>query len=389
MPYFENQDGKKSAEQDPKKIFEDAVRNMYKRGHSGMKEASKKEHRVFHTVEHPEALIERAKKLSHIFELSKIQKKMVALEAIYHDLVINYDPAQNPEDVTGRIKRHRGAREGDQPANLQGNEALSAKALVAEMSRHNTIAQQKKQSPVFSQEQISNATFAIDVTYPGVQLGPDFQGVSFREYPYYKEIVTQHKDIGRIISSLEKDGILKGILFYQPHLETPLEKGEQVPKEAIIIALSDLGAAGLDTSKTFFREGDTELLELMENIRRPKVKKRLLEGTTEMDKNDRAKVAGIMQQWLKDQTSFVAWQMLRFEKIVFLLKKNGQIDSEKESALRNLFSNFEKNITATLKRTHTLSKTYHEILVENGELKAFQYLAKEMHYEKSRGGRTF
>lgn len=359
--------------------FESAAHEVYASGRQKMKEAGEKEGRVFHTIDHPESLIERAKKLSAVFDLSKEQKKMVALEAMYHDLVINYDPPQNPDDVTGRIKRHRGAREGDQPAGENGNEALSAQALVDAMREQNEQAKKNGESPVFSEQHMADARFAIDTTYPGVQLGQDFRGTAFREYPLFGEITSRNARVGEIIDSLEKNGVTKGALFFQPHLETPLEQGKRVGEDALVIALSDLGSAGFDPPEKFFREGDTEFLELMENARRPEVQTRLLEGTTQIDQENRAKVAASMIQWLKDQTSFVAWQMLRFEKIVCLLRKNGQIDEKKEGQLRSLFNHFEKNIEATAQRAKNAEQQYEELKKRNGELEAFRFLTKEIH----------
>lgn len=336
--------------------------------------------KMFHTSEHPSRLKEFGKLLADVFRLSPESRKIINIAFSYHDLVINYElPA--PEDILARIKRKRGARSGDQPAGTDGNEALSAREAADELRRINS----SRKEPIFSEEQIKTVEWAIDATYPGVDLGPDFKGASFKDYPLYGEIKQKNPEIERVIDLLESKGITKGANFYQPHLEEPLERGEKVLNEVVIVAMSDLGAPGIMNVEDYAAaaEGDKEFWELSVNLREPKTMKRLLEGNDAKDDEDRARVIKAMQQWLHDQTSFVAWQMLRFEKIVYLLGKNGQLDGERERELRKILGNYEKNIMATLEREKEMAEEYERVKAAEGAKAAFVDFARKMNLSKA------
>ena len=354
--------------------FERAVEKTISDGDRLMKEYSRRENRVFHTIEHPNSLHERGKKMADALGISRESRNIADIAISWHDVVMNVEPA-NPEKVSATIKRNRGAREGDAPGGVRGNEAESARMMERSMRRVNLEAGRE----VFSEHQIKTAFFAVEATYPGVELGKDFKGAVFKEYSYYDAVTSQNPEIRRIVDDLEKKGVTKGALFYQPHLEAPLEKGERVPEEVLIMVLDDLGGAGMIGREEFAEEGDREFRELYVNISRPDSTRRLLEGDGEKDKSDRGEAASTMLGWLRSQTSFVAWQMLRFEKIMYLLRGNGQITGDKEVKLRGLVSHFEDNIHGTSERAEETEKKYAEIKDRKGDKAAFAYLARAMH----------
>ena len=49
------------------------------------------------------------------------------------------------------------------------------------------------------------------------------------------------------------------VSWFQPHLEKPLEEGQKVPREVLIVALSDLGAAGIAEKELFFKKVDRDI----------------------------------------------------------------------------------------------------------------------------------
>ena len=183
------------------------------------------------------------------------------------------------------------------------------------------------------------------------------------------------------MDELKIQGITKGPLFFQPHLERPLEEGQKVPKEVLIVALSDLGAAGSAEKEVFFKEGDDEMRELYANLRRPDVMRRLTEGDEDADHADRQKVASAFFGWLDGQPGFAAWQALRFEKILYLLKLTESITPDEEQGLRAQFNHFTENIRSTRDRAKELRSGFQEIQSAQGEKAAFMYLAKNLHYE--------
>ena len=336
---------------------------------------SGEDRKEYHTSEHPKALYSRADKMADILELSPERLLLAKLAISYHDVVINvknppeYNPA-NPKSILAMATRERGAREGDFPRGKDGNEAKSAELL--EQSMRSRVGRDGQ--TIFSEEQIDTAKFAVEATYPGVDGGLNFAGVPFKEDPYYKEIIAQNSHIGEIIDKLATPeiDISKGIKFFQPHLEEPLEKGEYVPEEVLILAMTDLGGSGVASPEEFAKEGDSEFRELYMNIGKN------FKTLFEPDKTiERAEVVQAMQKWLKSQTSFVVWQMMRFEKILLLLKKNDQLnDPNKEEKLRRNFSFYETNINASLGRVTRIT----EETKDGGEFEAFKHIAKEMGY---------
>ena len=334
-----------------------------------MKESSESEGRVelYHGPEHPEELKKIAEKLFKTLNLGS-EEQQVALMAIeYHDVVIEEDYDRNDKNPLLMIKRKRGTREGDKPMGAEGNEALSAKKLREAM----------EQSGVFTEEQIKNAVWAIEATYPAVDLGPDFKGASFKEYPYFEAAVGQNKELGQLFQDSEKKGIAKGPLFFQPHLEKPLEDGQEVPKEVLVVALSDLGGCGTKEAEEFANEGNKELRELLVNLRDSK-------NLAEINKTERKELAEKFIDWAKSQAGFVAFQALRFEKIVHLLKKK-QITDDQEQQLRGQFSHYIDNIQAAVQRAEKLKKDYDNDLSLVGEKPAFKNLALKMGYKLTQG----
>lgn len=240
---------------------------------------------------------------------------------------------------------------------------------------------EREKKKIFSEEDIQNGRWSIDATYPEVNLGSDLKGAAFKEYPHYEVALHQNPEFGELLGKLEIQGLTKGPLFFQPYLEKPLEQGEKIPKEVLIVALADLGVAGLAEKEVFFQEGDDEMRELYGNLRKPEVIHRLLEGETEADLGDRQKVATTFLDWLKNQPGFAVWQALRFEKILFLLKQRENIASVEEQGLRALFSHFEGNIKATFWRAKEYESRFKKTQAEQGEKAAFRELARDLHYE--------
>ena len=335
---------------------------------------------TFHLRKHPVGMLELAAPLAKILHLTPRERRLKQMGISWHDTVIEFDHA-DPENLLAMIKRHRGAREGDQPKGTGGNEAESARLLIDEMRRANDRAEAAGKKKIFSEENMRIVEWEIAATYPAVAMGPDSKGAAFAAYPYYEVALKQNPALKELFTELEGQGITKGPFFFQPHLEKSLEEGVEVPRGVLITALVDLGAAGLGSAQEFFREGDDEMRELYENLRRPDVIRRLRENDEEGDRDDREKVMQAFAKWLDTQVGFTAWQALRFEKIVYLLKQHNRMSPEEEEGVRGRFSHFIDNIRATLARAKELKAKAEHIKTTAGEKEAFLYLARSMHYE--------
>jgi hypothetical protein len=333
--------------------------------------------KIYHISEHPKILKLRAELMIAIFNLSPKQRVVIEMAIAWHDTIINYDKP-DPDNLLGMIRRRRGAREGDMPNEAEGNEGQSGKSLEQEMLEVNRIAKKE----IFTEEQIINAVWGVHATYPDVNFGKDFKGAKFEEYPYYNFAVAQNQAIGRLFEWLKTQNITKGLLFFQPHLEIPLEQMQKVPKEVLIVALSDLGGAGMAGKEAFFKEGDDEMRELYYNLLQPDIMYGLINGDGEQDQFDRKEVADAFFKWLENQIGFVAWQALRFEKILHLLKKQDDISPAEEEKLRFQFSHFEDNVRATCDRTEKLKEEFKKTKSNPnfGEAKAFLNLAQTLGY---------
>ena len=57
---------------------------------------------------------------------------------------------------------------------------------------------------LFTEEQIRTAVWAIEATYPDVNLGPDFNGTPFEEYPYYETALEQNPGLRKLFDELKK-----------------------------------------------------------------------------------------------------------------------------------------------------------------------------------------
>lgn len=360
-------------------IFEDAAKEIKLSGyrfHEQIHDREGRDPKTYHTSEHPQTLEQRAEEMAEILNLSPNQLSVTEMAIAWHDTVMEYDEA-DPNNLLAMIRRHRGAREGDKPSGTKGNESRSARLVEKEMRKANEQVGRE----IFTEEQIYTAIWAIDATYPDITLGPDFKGIPFEEYPYYEVAIRQNSSLGKLFDELKEQGIVKGPLFFQPHLERPLEKGQPVPREVLITALADLGAAGLAKKEEFFKESDDEMRELYANLRRPEVMRRLTEGGEDVDRIDRERVMTALMGWLDSQPGFAAWQSLRFEKIMHLLKQQNGVSPEEEQGLRGLFSHYEDNIRATRDRAKELKAQVKQIKSTAGEKEAFLYLARNMRYE--------
>lgn len=337
-----------------------------------------KDPKVYHGPEHLKRMEERVERLAKIFCFSSEQLKIVKMATAWHDVVIEYDKA-DPANLTSRIKRHRGARKGDVPSGKEGNESISAQRLKAIMEKANKEAGSGKE--IFSKEQIKAAYWGIEATYPDVALGTDYKDVPFAGDLYFQEILKQNPSLVELFSELQKRGVERGLFFSQPHLEKALEAGEDVPLEVLVVAISDLGAAGLSDREVFFEEGDGELRELLGALRLPGVMERLVTSDEEADRLDREKIGAVFFDWLNDQVGFVAWQCLRFEKIIYFLKRNKKIKLRQEKGLREYFGFYQDNLRAAQQRVEKLRKEVARIKSETGEREAFKFLAQNLHYK--------
>jgi hypothetical protein len=335
---------------------------------------------TLHVRKHPEGMLEWATPLMEILHLTPEERGLTAMGIAWHDTVIEFDHA-DPEKILAMIERHRGAREGDQPKESKGNEAESARLLIYEMRRVNERLRAVGKEKIFSEEDMRIAEWEIAATYPDVDMGPDFKGASFAEYSYYEIALEQNPALKELFAELKEQGVTKGPFFFQPHLEKPLEEGEGVPRGVLITALADLRAAGSASAEKFFKEGDDEMRELYENLRQPDVMRRLRGGDEDRDRDDREKVMQAFVKWLESQAGFAAWQALRFEKIMYLLKRHDRISREEEEGMRSQSSHYIDNIRATLARAKELKARVEDIKADAGEREAFLYLARSLHYE--------
>lgn len=328
-----------------------------------------KQEKHLHTADHPITLEKRASAMYKTFGFSISQRAITKLAIDWHDTVIQSDPA-DPNKLLAMIKRHRGAREGDLYG-IAGNEAQSAEKLKKEMCA----------AEIYTEEEIAIATFAIEATYPEADLGKDYTGAVFADYKYYQKALQQNPALASVLNELAHAGVIKGPHFSQPHLERQLEdKTATVPKEALVVALADLGAAGVAESGEFFKEGDNEMKELYGNLLRPEVIWRLRTGDEPADAADRALVVKTLLNWLDSQPGFATWQALRFEKIIFLLKEQGELTEIEETGLRAQFNRYPDNIRATRTRAISTRKNVENTTLNFGEKAAFNFLIKELGY---------
>ncbi len=360
------------------KIFEKVAEEITGNGllfHAKEHDAGGRDPKTYHTSEHPRTLEKRCEQIGEVLHLKPEELATARMSIAWHDTVIEYDKA-DPNNLLSTIRRHRGARKGDKPDGTDGNEAKSARLLEHEMREAN----RKGGQDVFTEEQIRNAKLAIEATYPDVDLGNDFKGAAFKDSPYYGIAVAQNPELGDVLQELESEGVAKGSLFFQPHLEKPLEEGKVMPREVLAVALVDLGAAGFARKEEFFKEGDDEMRELYANLRQPDIMNKLLIGDGEADNIDREKVAAEFIKWLDSQTGFAVWQALRFEKILHLLEKQDAINPEERAGLHTRFDYFTENIRAARDRAKELKENYGKIKSDRGGKEAFVYLVKSLHY---------
>jgi len=361
----------------PEAIFEATAKKIIERGYERMSrehDHGGRDPKIYHVSEHPRTLEGRAEKIASILGLSPKEHLLVRMGIAFHDLVIGYD-TPDPDKLLGVIRRHRGARVGDIPKGLHGNEAKSAIALAQDMRKANTRAGQE----IFSIEDIGNATWTIDATYPNIDLGADSSGAPFESYPYF-EIAMKNQELKKFVEDSRSKGVIKGPHFFQPHLEQALEQGTPVPHEVLTVALSDLGGGGIDAKERFFKEGDDEMRELYVNLQSPKTWGSVMQQNA-VGRANREKVTRALLLWLDRQVGFIVWQALRFEKIMHLSEKNGDITHDEAEKLRALFSNYVPNARATYERSQIMRKELEHITQDKNEYEAFLHLTRSMHFE--------
>ncbi len=247
---------------------------------------------------------------------------------------------------------------------------------------------------VYTAKDIADVKFGIHTTYPGVDGGPDWKGIPFdneKDKGYFDSAMDKQPGFKELIDKLKEKGIAKGIKIFQPHLENALEKGEDVPKSALIMAMSDLLGSGIITAEEFKKEGNAEGREIKLNVAENLTNLLSPDGWS----SERADVVKDIQSWFNSQITFSVFQAIRFEKIVTLLKKNGQLKDSEESGLREIFSQFVSNSLASLRRVEDAEKYLAGEIDENGnkkqavekpqEMDAFKYMAKRMGYKTEKG----
>ncbi len=363
------------AEKNPN-FFEVATKRVKEQGDRKMKERADADDSKFHTLEHPESMQLKAEKLADILSLSIEEKKRISMAIAWHDVVIKTVPP--PADkVLGTIQRLRGAKEGDQPSGANGNEALSAEAMEVAMTEQNVRAGKE----IFSKDDIQKQYQSIEATYPAVNGGPNFSGFPFKEFPNFADIVAQNPEARGIFEELSRQGVEKGVLFFQPHLEKPLEEGKQIPLEVFVVATADLGTGGMEGGEAYVKEGAMEYQELHPNINTESLT-RLLYGSRPEDEIDRSAVIADMLKWLQTQAPFAAFQYLRSLKLIGLLKKNGQINEKQAEELKLLTTGkSESSIFRAVGRAKE-SELKVKSLLEAGDSKgSVKYLAQQMFYD--------
>ena len=339
----------------------------------------------YHTSIHLLILEKCAKKLSEILHLDKKQIALSKMVIAWHDTTMEYDNP-DPNNILGMIRRHRGAKIGDEPSGIDGNENISAQRLEKEMREAN----QKAGTEIFSEEDIQTGISAVHATYPDVKFN-----FEFTNYPYYQEAINQNPSLEKLFLDLERSGITKGNLFSQPHLEDLLENNILPKKEVLVMALSDLSEAGASSSYEFFASGDKEMRELYHNLRYKNILNSLAKDVAGVE--DRKKMITAFLAWMDSQSGFVAWQALRFEKIIYLYNKNkgikNSITEEEEVNLRKYFSQYSQNTSSCLRRAKDTRQHTEEIMSQQENetsetdenkkdftIEAFSYIAKKMGY---------
>lgn len=363
-------------------VFEHYTKEIARQGYMMMEEIHDNRD-VFHISEHPRSMERRAETIGTALGASPEEMLLTKDAIAFHDTIIEVDEA-DPGSVVAMIKRHRGARVGDKLFGYEGNESKSADELIVRMEKANAQSKEDTGKEIFTQEQMDNVRWAIDATYPDVLMlrFEDYhEEINGKQYDYYAIAREQNHELAVLLDELKEQGITKGALFYQPHLENSLSKGEKVPVEVLMTALPDLGAAGMAPTEEFAGEGDKEMRELLGNLRKPEIWDRVANGDEEADIADRVNASTFFCGWLESQTSFATWQALRFEKIAYLLKETQMLPDDYVDGLRNLFSNYIKNIRGVRDRAHEVKSKYEEIKTGHGEKEAFQYIARTMHYE--------
>lgn len=349
----------------------ESIKEQGYRLHRQEHDADGRDPKIYHISEHPLTVDKRAKEMAEILGLSPEQCAVVEMAIAWHDTVIEYDNS-DPNNLLAMIRRHRRAREEDVSTGLKGNEKESARLLAEEMRKANKQAGEE----IFTEEHIETAVWAIHATYPA-----DNRDAIFKEYFYYQCATEQNPVLGELLCNLAEQGVTQGHLFFQPHLEKPLEEGHTVPREVLLVALADFGAAGCAFKEEFFKEGDDEMRELYGNLRKPEIFSRLANGEEKKDKEDREKVLNAFFLWLESQIGFAAWQALRFEKIIYLLKQQHGINEDEEQGFRTLFCHYKKNILAVRDRARDLKIAVKREKNTHGEKTAFCFLAKNMGYD--------
>ena len=291
--------------------FNRACNSIVEKGHQFHKshhDVDGLDSKPYHNIAHIYTVEDRARTLSPIFQLTTDQQAEMLMAIAWHDSVINYDlPTSN--NIVAMVSRHSGATAQDTPFGLKGNEAESFKLLKTEMLEEATV---------FSKENFETVESIISATYSKADLGLDFKGAVFTEYPYYETAVSQNSELAEAIEFLKAKGIDRGLHIYQPHFEKMLEEGE-IQQQVLIAALSDLGDVGTAEKEMFFKNGDAEMRELYYNINKPDTLHRLASGEKGQDKEDRTQVVDAFMDWQKTEVGFAVWQALRFEKTIYLL----------------------------------------------------------------------
>lgn len=363
---LEEQEKETMFERYAEQVADDGFEAMRK-NHGPESEAPK----VFHTIEHPEEMIELAKEMEDTFGVPAHGRAFVKGLIAHHDSIILFDKA-DPANILARVMRHRGARKGDEPSGSGGNEALSADGWEKSARKANEDARREGADfDIFSEADIKKGRLGIEFTYPGVTFGP------FSNLPHFEEVKEASESVRRSLDLAKMAGIEGGLVFLQPHFDNMIEAGEKIPTEALIVALADLGQVGAKGYEFFRKSGDKEFRELSANLSRSELH-RLANGDAQQDSEDREKVIKGFEGWIGSQISFALGQMIRFEKNLIMMRRNGQINEDQEQGLRRQFSHFEENIKQAIERRDRFTAA---MIGHEKEKETFRTAAEEMGYE--------
>jgi len=312
----------------------------------------------YHESLHLDTVVHHMEKILIAIDVSSKDQYLTLIAIAWHDKVLSYQHASSGE-LLEQISRFRGARASDLPSGSEGSEAQSARAVAQHMRDAN------KQVEIFTEDDIRVVTLAIEFTFP------EFKLAKFADYPYYAQALENNPKLIAAIGEMREGGTRDELYITQPHFDEALEAENKIPRPALIMAVADLATSGMESASDFFNEGDAECRELHENLRDPK----RLETISEIEC---IKVKNMLLNWLDGQPGFVAWQALRFEKLMYRLNEKNELSQSEIDKMRLHFCQFENNIRASMVRAQSMRETVENFVSQQGEKAALISLMKTM-----------